>query len=162
MQGCWNLPTSGGQGPKWGAKRRNFKQKPLFSRNFGEILAKVLSPWFQQPCSQMINIEQQIQYVTIILPITAFGLWGWGRYRGWVTYFWWVGTWRSRRHRGHGAVIFYWMYFWAEYGLLEDLTACLLLIWVGDNLVLASRHRRGRRKRLLRLNNDMFFMSICP
>ena len=111
---------------------------------------------------QMIKNVEKIQYVMIILPITAFGLWGWGRYRGWVTYFWWVGTWRSRRHGGHGAVIFYGMYFWAEYGLLEDLTACLLLIWVGDNLVLASRHRRGRRKRLLRLNNDMFFMSICP
>ena len=38
-----------------GAKRRNFKQNPLFLRNFGEILAKVggqltpLPPWFQQP-----------------------------------------------------------------------------------------------------------------
>ena len=47
-----------GKCPKWGAKRRNFKQKPLFWRNLGEILAKVrgqltpLPPWLQQPCSK--------------------------------------------------------------------------------------------------------------
>ena len=70
----------------------------------------------------------------------------WGR-RGRMTYFGRVGTWWSGRHWGHGAVVFNGMYFRAEYGFLEDLTACLLLIWVGDNLVLASRHRRGRRSR---------------
>ena len=59
-----------------------------------------------------------------------------------------IGTRRPWWHWGHGAVVFNWMYFWAEYSFLEDLTACLLLIWVGDNLVVASRHRGGRCWRL--------------
>ena len=37
IQGCWNLPTSGGEGAKVG----NFNQKLLFLSNFGEISAKV-------------------------------------------------------------------------------------------------------------------------
>ena len=40
-QGCWNLPTSGGTRSKVRAKRRNFQQKPIFWRNFGEILEKL-------------------------------------------------------------------------------------------------------------------------
>ena len=39
-QECWNLLMSRGQDQKWEAKNRNFKDKFLFSNNFGEILAK--------------------------------------------------------------------------------------------------------------------------
>ena len=102
-----------------------------------------------QPGSDWIKLNTRVFPVShwnqtakyFILPITNFGLRGRGGCRSVniMPYFGRIGTWWSRRHGGHGAVVFNWMYFWAEYSFPQDLTACLLLIWVGDNLVLASR-----------------------